>query len=153
MGLAELVRRNGDVTKIHCDVVRENDEFEYDMGEISTHKYKFNADRGEVIAAYAMVQFKDGAKQVEVMSLDEINKIRNSSQGKNQKPWTQHFDEMAKKTVFRRLSKWLTLSPEIRDSIDKIDSHDFTEMKDITPKSASLEEIGTQEENLEQYKA
>ncbi len=141
-GLAELVRRNGDVSKIHADVIYSNDEFEYDLGEVNTHKPKFT-DRGEPIGAYALVQFKDGAKQCELMSVEEIEAIRNQSNGKNSDPWVKHWNEMAKKTVFRRLTKWLTLSPEIMDSITKADDHEFKGMRDVTPSAEEVDRLST----------
>ncbi len=36
-------------------------------------------------------------------------------------PWESDWGEMAKKTVFRRCSKWLTLSPEIREAAERDD--------------------------------
>lgn len=45
--------------------------------------------------------------------------IRNRSRAGNSGPWVTDFDEMAKKTVFRRLSKWLPISSEYRDALDK----------------------------------
>ena len=60
-GLAELAMRSGIVSNIHADVVRENDIFVYDLGEIKTHKINFLNPRGKVYAAYALVRFKDGS--------------------------------------------------------------------------------------------
>jgi len=52
------------------------------------------------------------------MTKDEVTKIRHRSKAANNGPWVTDFDEMGKKTVFRRLSKWLQLSPEYRDALD-----------------------------------
>jgi recombination protein RecT len=62
------------------------------------------------------------------MSLDEVNQIKaRSSSVKFSKsgPWFTDFDEMAKKTVFRRCSKWLPLSPEQQKAFD-FDNEDFS---------------------------
>ena len=121
-GLIELVRRSGDVVKIHADIVCENDIFEYNFGEIEKHEINFRGDRGTVYAVYAMAEMKDGAKQCEVMTVADVEKIRQGSRGKNSSPWTQHWNEMAKKTVFRRLAKWLPLSSETLELISKDDT-------------------------------
>lgn len=125
-GLAELVMRSGTVSNIHADVVCDNDTFDYDRGMLVTHKIDFRKDRGGAYAVYCLVRFKDGSEKAEVMQVEEVNKIRDRSQGyqsamkkKFNHPWISDWREMAKKTVFRRLSKWLSLSPEFRDALDK----------------------------------
>jgi len=120
-GLVELAMRSGQVSNIHADVVCENDVFEYDMGDIKVHKIDFKKERGEMYAAYSICTFKDGTRKCEVMSKSEIDKIRARSRAGKAGPWVSDFNEMAKKTAFRRLSKWLPLSPELRDAFDKDD--------------------------------
>ena len=134
-GLAELAYNSGVVSYLHADVVRDGDIFDFSKGELRNHVPWFlrrDADKpeesGPVFAAYALARLKDGSEKVEVMSLDEINSIRNASQGykmavKYGKPtsWTTNETEMQKKTAFRRLTKWLPLSPEIRDRLDAED--------------------------------
>ena len=131
-GIVELVMRSGMVSRIHADKVCEADIFEYDCGDVKRHAIDFRKPRGDAYAYYALVKFKDGTEKSEVMSMEEIEAIRNRSQGyksaiayKKSHPWLTDFDEMAKKTVFRRCSKWLQLSPEIRDAMEK-DTDDFS---------------------------
>lgn len=116
-GLVELAMRSGMVSNIHADVVCENDEFSYKNGEVN-HEPNLRKDRGAVFAVYAIAKFKDGAEKSEVMSLSEVDAIRKRSKSANSGPWVTDWNEMAKKTVFRRLSKWLPLSPEFRDAVD-----------------------------------
>jgi len=120
-GLAEMAMRSGVVSYLHADVVCENDQFEENMGEIIAHKIDRRKPRGEVYAAYAICKFKDGTAKAEVMSSDEIEAIRKRSKAGNAGPWITDWNEMAKKTVFRRLSKWLPLSPEFRDAVEADD--------------------------------
>jgi recombination protein RecT len=117
-GLVELAKRSGDVSNIHAQVVCENDVFEYDTGEI-THKIDFRRERGDMYAVYCIINFKDGGKHAEVMTRGEVDRIRQRSRAGNNGPWVTDYQEMSKKTVFRRASKWITLSPEIRDALDK----------------------------------
>jgi recombination protein RecT len=116
-GLVELAMRSGLVSNIHADVVCENDEFSYKNGEVN-HEPNLRKERGAVFAVYAIAKFKDGAEKSEVMSLSEVEAIRKRSKSGTSGPWVTDWNEMAKKTVFRRLSKWLPLSPEFRDAVD-----------------------------------
>jgi recombination protein RecT len=117
-GLVELVMRSGVVSKIHADVVCDNDVFEFDMGEVKAHKIDLRKERGAVFATYALCVFKDGATAAAVMSREEVEAIRKRSRSGSNGPWVTDWNEMAKKTAFRRLSKWLPLSSEVRDAVD-----------------------------------
>lgn len=124
-GLVELTMRSGQISNVHADVVCENDAFEFDRGLVTKHSYKLGAPRGEPIGVYAMARFKDGSEKAEVMGWHEVMRIRDRSQGwiayKNgytkSCPWETDEGEMAKKTGFRRLSKWLPLSVEVMDAL------------------------------------
>lgn len=119
MGLLELAMRTGEISNVHADKVCENDIFEFDRGQIGRHQIDFKRPRGRAYAYYALCRFKDGTEKAEVMTLEEVEAIRNRSRAGNSGPWVTDFDEMAKKTVFRRLSKWLPISSEYRDAIDR----------------------------------
>lgn len=116
-GMVELALRAGGVSNIHADVVCENDIFEADTGRVS-HKVNYKAPRGKVYAAFCIVRFKDGGEKAEVMTLDEIEAIRARSRAGKSGPWVTDWNEMAKKTVARRVFKWVPLSPEIRDVVE-----------------------------------
>ena len=131
-GLAELAMRSGVIAKLHADVVCENDTFEYNLGAITCHKIDFRKPRGEVYAAYAMAQTKTGEVFVAVLSKDEVEAVRKRSRSGTSGPWVSDWNEMAKKTAFRRLSKWLPLSAEFRDAQEKNDEQE-REVRDVTP--------------------
>jgi len=137
-GLVALVRRSGDVAKIHADVVCDGDTFEHSMGEVTCHTYDLTKERGAPYAAYAQVTLKDGSTQAAIMSKTEIEAIRKRSRSGNNGPWVSDWNEMAKKTTFRRLTKWLTISPELSDAIAKADEHEFAPMRNATPKAHVL---------------
>jgi len=122
-GLAELVRRSGDVSYIHADVVYDKDQWSYEYGSNHHLKHVPNAgDRGDRrVAYYSYVKFRDGSDDFVVMNPLEVEKIRQRSKSPDEGPWRTDYDEMGKKTAFRRHSKWLPLSPEVRDAIEKDD--------------------------------
>lgn len=117
-GLAALAMRSGQISKIHADKVCEKDVFEFDTGEVKKHGINFREDRGAAYAYYALVVFKDGTQKADCMTKSEVDAIRKRSRAASDGPWVTDYDEMAKKTVFRRLTKWLELSPEYRDALE-----------------------------------
>jgi recombination protein RecT len=131
-GLAELAMRSGVIAKLHADVVCENDTFEYNLGAITCHKIDFRKPRGDVYAVYALAQTKTGEVFVAVLSKDEVEAVRKRSRSGTSGPWVSDWNEMAKKTAFRRLSKWLPLSAEFRDAQERDDEQD-REVRDVTP--------------------
>lgn len=117
-GLVELAMRSGKISRIHADVVCENDRITIKNGIID-HSINPLKERGSVVGAYAMCAFKDGTEKHEYMSKAEIDAIRSRSKAGKSGPWVSDYNEMAKKTVFRRMSKWLPLSPEVMDTVEK----------------------------------
>lgn len=147
-GLAELVRRSGDVSYIHADTVYEKDEFDFAYGSNAFLKHRPNLeDRGERVAAvYSFVKLKDGSEDFIVMSRAEIEKVRKRSRAANAGPWVTDWGEMAKKTAFRRHSKWLPLSPEIRDLVERDDEITGVEMPDIERTTITLDAVQPSED-------
>jgi recombination protein RecT len=98
--------------------VYENDVFMYEYGLKEDIKHiPCMDDRGKIIAVYAVAILKDGGHQFDVMSKAEVDNIRNSSKSKDNGPWVTHYEEMAKKTVLRRLFKWLPCSVEMQKAV------------------------------------
>jgi recombination protein RecT len=142
-GIAEQARRNGDVAYIHCDVVCDNDQFDYRFGTGAKLEHVPAAGgRGAVWCVYAFVRLKDGTEEFDVMSTEEIETIRQRSRAADDGPWVTDWREMAKKTVFRRLSKLLTLSPELVELLED-DEEPLTERERFNaakPVAASVAE-------------
>ncbi|WP_293365059.1 recombinase RecT [Phenylobacterium sp.] len=119
-GLRKLAMQSGEVSSISARVVHEKDDFDYEYGlnEKLRHVPSDAEDPGKVTYAYAIFRLKDGGHHFDVMTAREINRIRDNSQGykrdKNSSPWTQNYDEMAKKTAFRRASKMAPASIDDR---------------------------------------
>ena len=138
-GIAELVMRSGLVSYIHADVVCDKDVFRENVGEIVEHTINRREPRGKVYAVYALCRFKDGTAKADVMSFEEVEAVRHRSKSGEDGPWITDWNEMAKKTVFRRLSKWLPLSAEIREVVEADD--DLTEKREIKVEPVSMSEM------------
>ena len=115
-GLIDLAYRSGQVKTIYAEAVYENDEFEYELGLNPKLKHiPAIKDRGEVIYYYAVFKLVNGGEGFSVMSKDDINKHRDRfSKAANAgfSPWSSNYDEMAKKTVIKKVLKYAPLSTE-----------------------------------------
>ena len=113
-GLLKLVRNSGELLSITSQLVYEADMFKYYVDEEGEHlKHEPNilaGNRGNLIGAYALAKTKDGGVYIEVMSMEQLNQVRNSSRSKDYGPWATFPTEMYRKTVLRRLIKRLPLS-------------------------------------------
>lgn len=113
-GMIDLARRSGQIVSLSAYVVHEADEFHYELGlhpDIH-HVPSPSADRGAVTFIYAVAVLKDGGVQFEVMSRAEVEAVRKRSKAGKSGPWVTDWDAMAKKTVIRRLFKYLPVSVE-----------------------------------------
>ena len=118
-GLKELMYRNGDIIDEHSDVVGDMDTFSYAFGSHKHLDHEPNVhNRGKIFCAYSHIKLPRGGETFDVMNVDEIEAIRRRSASPDKGPWVSDWSEMAKKTVFRRLSKSLPLSPKTRDAIE-----------------------------------
>lgn len=144
-GYIELFYRSGMVETVYANAVHENDEFVFSYGIDGKFYHKpVLTNRGAPVCYYAFGRMKGGAYNYVVMSIEDVNKIRNehSASYKFQKftsPWTKHYDEMAKKTCLRQLADWLPKSPEIVNMLNAdstirtgVEDGDFIPEYDIT---------------------
>lgn len=116
-GLLDLIRRSGLIRRLSAHVVYAGDKFDYSLG---TSEYIEHVPCGEsasakITHAYAIAEFKDGAMQMEVMTRGEVDRIRD--RGRKNPVWDSDYAEMARKTVVRRIAKYLPLSPELSDAM------------------------------------
>jgi recombination protein RecT len=122
-GILKKIRNSGELASISAQVVYDKDHFEYELGdnESITHKPFLGEERGKQIAVYAVAKTKDGAIYREVMSVADVEKVRASSRAGKFGPWVDWWDEMAKKTVIRRMAKRLPSSADL-DSVLQADN-------------------------------
>lgn len=107
-GYITLARNSGEIQSIAAHEVYSNDEFDYEFGlnERLVHKPAMG-ERGDLTHFYAVVKFKDGGHSFEVMTKTEVDRIRSLSKNSGTGPWRDHYAEMGKKTVIRRIAKYL----------------------------------------------
>lgn len=118
-GLIDLARRSGQIVSIAAHEVCEHDQFElvYGLEEKLEHRPS-RSDRGPIIGFYAVAKLTGGGHAFEFMSNDEIQQIMLGSQSKGAYgPWKDNYTEMGRKTVIRRLAKYLPLSIEFQSAV------------------------------------
>lgn len=117
-GLMDLARRGGAVADIEARIVREGDSLTVEYGLSPSLLHTPASDADEVKGAYAIATFPSGAKKFDWMSKKEIDKIRTRSRAGQAGPWVTDYEEMCKKTVVRRLCKYLPLSPDLARALE-----------------------------------
>lgn len=134
-GLVKLITDTGSAKTVYSHIVYDGDDFEVSLGtsvEI-IHKPQFKST--DILKVYAVAILNDGTKQIEVMTTEQVDEIRDNSESfkafKNGKTksciWNDHFGEMAKKTVIKRLVKYLPktdIFEKLGTAID-LDNQDF----------------------------
>lgn len=140
VGLVKLLTDAGSVKSMLCHLHYEGDVFQIDLANNVNpvrHNPELNkSKRGEIIGVYALATLMDGTRQVEYMSREEVDEIRDRSETykayKEQKikscTWVSDYGEMTRKTVIKRIYKYLprTERMEVIDRAIEADNQDFT---------------------------
>ena len=115
-GLLDLAYRSGEVDIIQAHIVYENDTFECEYGLNPTLKHvPADENRGEPTKVYAVFKTKTGGYGFEVMSMDDVRRhAEKYSQAykSSYSPWKSNFEEMAKKTVLKKVLKYAPMKSD-----------------------------------------
>ncbi len=143
MGMITLCHKSERIAKVEAEVVRRGDTFTWRNGEVDHTIDWFDDNRGGMAAVYAKCTYKDGNKHYAILTAKEVEAIRLRSKSPNEGPWATDYEEMAKKTAVRRLSKYLPLSPDAAAAIAA--EEDYVDAEDVRTapmrKRASASEI------------
>lgn len=134
-GLVKLIVNGSAVTSVICNAVYDADDFSIDLADNIkpvTHRPSLR-ERGEIIGFYAIATYEDGTRVPEWMTAEDVNEIRNSTDSwKAYKAgrlksciWDDHYSEMGRKTVIRRIAKRLPVSGEMLAKAEREDNRDF----------------------------
>ena len=112
-GMIKLVKKYStrEVKNVFAKVVREGDEFHCGVrnGDPYLDHDECAPTNAKINKVYALCKFADGGIVYEVMTVEEVERVRNQSKAKNSMAWDKFWEEMAKKSVIRRLCKTITL--------------------------------------------
>lgn len=142
-GMIKLARQSGEVSKTYAREVRAQDKIRCLQGttEELVHEPALFTDRGDVVGYYAVIKYRADEFDFEPMDVGQIRGVRDRSDGWKafsdskikSTPWASDEDEMAKKTVLRRLLKRAPQSPELAEAIRIEDAAEHSEMVRIAP--------------------
>ena len=159
-GLIDMAHRSSEIRDIQAHVVCKGDVFEYELGLEPKLVHKpASTDRGEPTHFYAVYHTKNGGYGFEVMSVEDVRKhsqkYSDSMKRGSFSPRQTAFEEMAKKTVLKRVLKYAPMSTEyvraaLQDetiktklSDDMFDVPDETieaEFMDVDPETGEIKE-------------
>ena len=130
-GLIDLAYRSGEVSTIQAHVVYEHDKFSYAYGLEPQHEHvPAMGDRGSPTHVYAVFRTKDGGYSFGVMSIDDVRRhAQRYSKSFENGPWQTNFEEMAKKTVLKRVLKYAPLKSDFVRGVSQ-DGAIHTEISD-----------------------
>ncbi len=166
-GMLDLAYRSEEIKSVQAYVVYENDKFEYELGlEPKLKHVPAVNDRGEAIFVYAVFKTNNDGYGFEVMSINDIKehgKKYSKSFNSQYSPWTTNFEEMAKKTVIKKVLKYAPLKTEFATAIavdegtikasnnkDTPLEVDYTVSDEETSENPNMEEIETKSDNQRQ---
>ena len=117
-GFMKLATQSGEVTKIESHIRYAKDGFRRQYGTAPLIEHSpADGDRGEKVGVYCVWWLKGTEYQFEYMDAEDVLKIKERTSSKNKNgeiigPWVTDEDEMWRKTVIRRASKYMPLSSE-----------------------------------------
>lgn len=135
-GLLKLAHNSGALKGLVVEIARKGDTFKHrptNLVEPVIHEIDHEGERGEPFVVYAVASLEHGGIIHEVMNVADINRIRDRSDGYRAfkagkikaTPWSTDWAEMARKTVFRRISKYLPSSSDrdrFHEAVERIDA-------------------------------
>ena len=125
-GLIDLAYRSGEVEVIQAHIVYAADKFEVQYGlEPKLTHIPADSNRGDPIKVYAVFKTKSGGFGFEVMSMEDVRKHAekySQAYGSSYSPWKTNFEEMAKKTVLKKVLKYAPLKSDFVRAITNDES-------------------------------
>lgn len=115
-GIIDCLVKEGIIIDCGAKEVCANDDFDWDLGEVTRWHIDFRKARGGCIGFCSWAVLPSGRKKWEFMPLDEIADVRKCA--KTEYVWKRWEGEMAKKTVIRRLFKTLPNTPKLRGLLE-----------------------------------
>lgn len=160
-GLLELAKRSEQITQIYTHTVYSNDEFSYRFGLDPDLKHvPAKGDRGEPVYYYAVFKTKNGGEGFDVMSIEDVTRhAKKYSKSFNDGPWKTNFNEMAEKTILKRLLKYAPMSSDAARAVSQDETIkseidvDMSIIPDETPIDGEFTEVNTNTGEVTQTEA
>lgn len=148
MGLLHLAQSTGSIEWGQAKLVYSADTYvNQGIDKAPLHQYPAFGARGDLVGAYCTVKTATGAYLTEEMSIEQLLavKTRSESGKQNKGPWFTDFEEMCRKTVVKRGSKYWPKVDRLNSAIEYLNtdggegiSKDEV-VRDVTPISFETE--------------
>lgn len=152
MGLLHIAMESGVISWGQAKLVHANDTYESNgLDKAPTHKYNAFGERGDIVGVYCTVKTPAGDYLTEEMSLAEIEAVRKTSKAafSDKGPWVNHWNEMARKTVVKRASKYWPKASRLDSAIHVLNEEEGVWTEPVMP-HRSEEDIREDERNRQQ---
>lgn len=142
-GLIKQLYQSGEVIKMDAACVYEKDGFHWVRGDDPnlTHEPTMADDPGRIIAAYVCITLVGGEIKREVMPRRDIERVKAQSKaGGPKSPWVVWYDQMAIKSVIKRVYKQIPHTEKLETLVGRIIEHDNKETGSAEFSKTSLPE-------------
>jgi recombination protein RecT len=132
-GIILAMERSGKVRRAFAHPVHEGDEWGFDLfADRPVHKpaVTLGKQAGKELFYYGAVMFKDGTCTFEVVTLEDLNAIKNRAPAHESGPWVTDRVMMNRKSAIKRVAKYVRLTAEHRALMEEDDRR---ELEDIPP--------------------
>lgn len=134
-GLMHIAMESGAIEWGQAKLVYANDTYTNNgIDKAPTHQQDTFGAKGEIVGAYCTVKTKSGDYLTEEMDMAAIRKVQDTSKAKAG-PWSNWWEEMARKTVVKRAYKYWPKAENVGAAIEVINAHegiDFDNMKEVS---------------------
>lgn len=145
-GYIQMAQRSGQYKALNAGIMYEGMEIKRDFLR-GTFEIIGEPKSDKVIGYFAYFQLLNGYEKAVYMTKDEVTehaKRYSQAYGSDYSPWKKQFDEMAQKTVIKKLlSKYGVLTTEFQDAVKEEEDR---EVLRATENNAMLEMTGSDEE-------
>ncbi len=138
-GLVELMLRSGHVKDVKARAVYSKEYFRVTEGlraDLEHTPSYDTANRGDLMAFYAVAFLARGGGTFEVMTKEDVDKIRSRARSKDSEAWVNHYVEMGKKTAIRRLAKRMPQTPSLQSALSTEDRLDAGELLEVVQRES-----------------
>lgn len=133
MGLMHLAMQSGSIEWGQAKLVYQNDRYVNNgIDKAPTHEQQTFGDKGGIVGVYCTVKLPNGDYLTEEMDITALDKVKGTSKAANG-PWKTWPEEMIRKTVVKRASKYWPSSESVNTAITVLNEHEGLErLEDYT---------------------
>lgn len=132
-GLIQIAYQSGQVRFIDAQLVYQEDTYEYELGTSPFVKHRpcLSGERGQLLFGYGIVLLTgSNLPKIEIMTDAELEAIHQRSKAASQGPWVTDPSEMKRKTLIKRILKYIPTNPNVDKALE-IDNQEDSESKHV----------------------